>query len=676
MPDRIGDRPGGDLPTVIIRGGTVIDQHGTRRADVLVTQGLVAAVDDEIAGPTGAVVLDATGCVVAPGLVDLHTHLREPGREESETIETGTRAASLGGYTAVVAMPNTEPALDSAEAVRNVLELAATAMAEVAVAGAITVGRAGERLAPMAELADLGVRLFTDDGAGVQSAGVMRRALEYATGIGVTLAQHCEDGSLAANGAMHEGEWSSRLGIPGMAAVAEEAMVARDIALVRACGARIHFLHLSTAISVDMVRRAKAEGLAVTAEAAPHHFSLTDGCASGYDPVFKVNPPLRPQSDVDAVKAGLADGTIDAIATDHAPHPPELKDLPFDQAPPGMLGLQTAASLAIGELGLPMAQLLALMSWQPASDRPARPVERRRPGRPDRAGGGRQPLRHRSGGHLDRGRRRPGQPEPQLALRRAQAHRPGAAHRVPGRTGGRRRRGPAMTGRSGAPHRTEAALVLADGAVFEGEAIGARPERGVATGEAVFNTVLSGYQEVITDPSYAGQVIAFTYPHIGNYGVNPTDDEAARPHCRGVIVRDLCDRPSSWRSTETLEAYLTRRSVPGITGVDTRRLTRHLRDEGAMPCAFGTAGLHELQAAAGSRPFHRRGRPGVDGDDERGLHERFRALPGGGLRLRHQRGHAAPAGRDGHRHRGAGLHTCRTGAGLRTRRDLPVQRTR
>ncbi len=157
-----------------------------------------------------------------------------------------------------------------------------------------------------------------------------------------------------------------------------------------------------------------------------------------------------------------------------------------------------------------------------------------------------------------------------------------------------------MTGRSGAPHRTEAALVLADGAVFEGEAIGARPERGVATGEAVFNTVLSGYQEVITDPSYAGQVIAFTYPHIGNYGVNPTDDEAARPHCRGVIVRDLCDRPSSWRSTETLEAYLTRRSVPGITGVDTRRLTRHLRDEGAMPCAFGTAGLHELHAAAGT----------------------------------------------------------------------------
>jgi dihydroorotase len=219
----------------------------------------------------------------------------------------------------------------------------------------------------MAELAGLGVRLFTDDGSGVQSAGLMRRALEYATGLGVTLAQHCEEATLAADGAMHEGAWSSRLGIPGMPSVAEEVMVARDLALVRATGARMHFLHLSTAGSIELVRRAKAEGLAVTAEAAPHHFTLTDACASGYDPVFKVNPPLRPASDVEAVKAGLADGTIDAIATDHAPHAPETKDLPFDQAPPGMLGLQTAFSLAVTELDLPIGRILALMSWQPAA---------------------------------------------------------------------------------------------------------------------------------------------------------------------------------------------------------------------------------------------------------------------------------------------------------------------
>jgi dihydroorotase len=354
-------------PTFIIAGGTVIDATGEQRADVLVTDGLVREVAEGIDVPLGATVLDAGGCVVAPGLVDLHTHLREPGREEAETVETGTRAAALGGYTAVVAMPNTDPPLDTAAAVRQVLELGRSASAQVAVAGAITVGRAGERLAPMAELAELGVHLFTDDGAGVQSAGLMRKALEYARGIGITLAQHCEDGSLACDGAMHEGAWSSRLGLPGMPAAAEEVMVARDIALSRLTGAPVHFLHLSTAASIDLVRRAKADGLAITAEAAPHHFTLTDAETAGYDPVFKVNPPLRPQSDVDAVRAGLADGAIDAIATDHAPHTPETKDLPFDQAPPGMLGLETALALAITELELPLARILALLSWQPAA---------------------------------------------------------------------------------------------------------------------------------------------------------------------------------------------------------------------------------------------------------------------------------------------------------------------
>jgi len=354
-------------PTFIITGGTVIDATGEQRADVLVYDGLVREVAEGLDVPLGATVLDAGGCVVAPGLVDLHTHLREPGREEAETVETGTRAAALGGYTAVVAMPNTDPPLDTAAAVRQVLELGRSASAQVAVAGAITVGRAGERLAPMAELAELGVHLFTDDGAGVQSAGLMRKAMEYARGIGVTLAQHCEDGSLACDGAMHEGAWSSRLGLPGMPAAAEEVMVARDIALSRLTGAPVHFLHLSTAASIDLVRRAKADGLAITAEAAPHHFTLTDAETAGYDPVFKVNPPLRPQSDVDAVRAGLADGAIDAIATDHAPHTPETKDLPFDQAPPGMLGLETALALAITELDLPLARILALLSWQPAA---------------------------------------------------------------------------------------------------------------------------------------------------------------------------------------------------------------------------------------------------------------------------------------------------------------------
>ncbi|HUE08445.1 MAG TPA: dihydroorotase [Acidimicrobiales bacterium] len=353
---------------LVLRGGSVVGPEGLTRADVAVGGGVVLDVAASIDPPKGATVLDAAGCLVGPGLVDLHTHLRQPGREEAETIETGTRAAALGGYTAVVAMPNTEPPIDSAGVVREILDLAVGCAAEVAVSGAITLGRAGTAMAPMGELAALGVTLFTDDGAGVQDGALMRRALDYAKGLGVTLAQHCEDCCLADGGAMHEGEWSSRLGIPGMPAAAEEAMVARDIALVRLTGAPVHFLHLSTAGSVDLVRRAKAEGLAVTAEAAPHHMLLTHALVAGYDPVFKVNPPLRTDADVAAVVAGLCDGTIDAVATDHAPHAPEAKDVPFDQAPPGMLGLQTALPVAWEVLSprLGPERVFALMSAQPA----------------------------------------------------------------------------------------------------------------------------------------------------------------------------------------------------------------------------------------------------------------------------------------------------------------------
>jgi dihydroorotase len=371
-------RPAGAL-TVVLKGGTVIDATGTRRADVAISEGAISAVGQDLAVPSGATVLDAGGCVVAPGLVDLHTHLRQPGREEAETVETGARAAALGGFTAVVAMPNTEPAIDNAGTAREVLELGRTATAEVVVAGAITVGRRGEQLAPMAELAELGVRLFTDDGSGVQDGALMRRALEYARDLDVVLGQHCEDDGLAAGGSMHEGEWSSRLGIPGVPAAAEEVMVARDIALVRLTGTPVHFLHLSTAGSVELVRQARAEGLPVTAEVAPHHLALTHAEAAGFDPVYKVNPPLRTEHDVEALKAGIADGTIDAIATDHAPHPPEAKDVPFSEAPPGMLGLETALAVAVTHLvadgpkgtrpngTVPIERVLALLSWQPAA---------------------------------------------------------------------------------------------------------------------------------------------------------------------------------------------------------------------------------------------------------------------------------------------------------------------
>jgi len=330
------------------------------------SQGDVVAVQAGLDAGPGVTVLDAGGCVVAPGLVDLHAHLRQPGMEEAETVESGARAAALGGYTAVVAMPNTDPPIDGAAVVREVLGLGAKSACDVRVAGAITVGRKGEQLAPLAEMAALGVRLFTDDGHGVQDGRLMRRAMEYGSALGVVLAQHCEDASLASGGHMHEGEWSSLLGIGGVPAEAEELMLARDVALCRLTGCPVHFLHLSTAGSAALVAAAKGQGLPVTAEVTPHHLTLTDAAVASYDPVYKVNPPLRAQADVDALRRGLSDGTIDAVATDHAPHPQEAKEAAFDEAPPGMLGLETALAVLLTDLDLPVERLLALMSWQPA----------------------------------------------------------------------------------------------------------------------------------------------------------------------------------------------------------------------------------------------------------------------------------------------------------------------
>ncbi|MGZ4771487.1 MAG: dihydroorotase [Ilumatobacteraceae bacterium] len=365
------------MSRIVIRGGTVLDQSGQRRADVAVDDGRVTEVGPSVSGDH---VLDATGCIVAPGFVDLHVHLREPGREDAETIETGSRAAALGGFTAIVAMPNTEPAQDSLAVIEFVRSQAQHAgLCDVHPAGCITMNREGKALAPFGELAAAGVRLFTDDGNGVQDPQLMRHALEYARALDITLAQHCEVTALTKGAVMHEGSCCSHLGLPGWPAIAEELMVHRDIELSRLTGARVHLLHLSTARSVELVRAAKADGVAVTAEATPHHFSLTDELLAGYDAVFKVNPPLRTAVDLAAIKAGLADGTIDAIATDHAPHPPESKEAPLDQAPPGMLGLETALALAITELDMPLAQVVAALSWKPAAiarigDRHGRPI--------------------------------------------------------------------------------------------------------------------------------------------------------------------------------------------------------------------------------------------------------------------------------------------------------------
>lgn len=360
--------------SILIEGGQIVGPNGVERADVLIRGNSIVATGLDLPVPGGVRTIDATGCVVMPGLVDLHTHLREPGAAEAETIETGARGAALGGYTAVVAMPSTEPTIDSPSIVRDVLAIAERVSCEVVPAAAMTVGRKGELLTPMGELASMGVRIFSDAGRGVQDPALMRRIMEYATGLEaitggapVVLAQHCEVAALTAGGHMHEGEWSTRLGVAGQPTEAETLMMRRDIALAQRTGARIHFQHVSTAEGVDIVRSAKAAGVKLTAEATTHHFTLTDAVCASYDPVFKVHPPLRTNVDVAAIRAGLGDGTIDCISTDHAPHEPHTKEFPFDQAPAGMLGLETALALALNELDLPIERVAELMSTAPAA---------------------------------------------------------------------------------------------------------------------------------------------------------------------------------------------------------------------------------------------------------------------------------------------------------------------
>jgi len=308
----------------------VLDATGERAGDVRIVDGVIVEVGPVLTSTPGSTVLDAVGCVVTPGLVDIQVHFREPGREDSETIETGSRAAALGGCTAVVCMPNTDPPIDDAAVVQSVLDRArAVGLCDVRPAGCITKGRRGEELAPLGELYDLGVRVFTDDGDCVADASVMRNAFEYAAALsGAVLAQHAEDPTLVRGGHMHEGAWSARLGIPGRPSEAESTIVARDLQLAKLTGGRYHVLHMSCAASADLVRAAKADGVRVTAECTPQHLVLTDEACAHFDPVFKMNPPLREQTDVDALRRALLDGTIDAIATDHAPHTPESKDVP------------------------------------------------------------------------------------------------------------------------------------------------------------------------------------------------------------------------------------------------------------------------------------------------------------------------------------------------------------
>ncbi len=325
--------------------------YGEEVADLLLADGIIAAIGaDASTDPRAAdaAVVQGAGLIALPGLVDLHTHLREPGREDAETVETGSAAAALGGFTAVFAMPNTDPTADTAGVVEQVFRLGQTVgLVDVQPIGAVTVGRKGERLAELAAMANSAaqVRIFSDDGDCVSDPLLMRRSLEYVKSFGGVIAQHAQEPRLTVGAQMHEGDVSARLGMTGWPAVAEEAIIARDCLLADHVDSRLHICHLSTAGSVDVVASAKARGTRVTAEVTPHHLLLTDERAVGYDPVFKVNPPLRTNTDIAALRAALAGGTIDIVATDHAPHAVQNKECEWDQASPGMLGLQTALSI-------------------------------------------------------------------------------------------------------------------------------------------------------------------------------------------------------------------------------------------------------------------------------------------------------------------------------------------
>ncbi len=345
---------------------------GERVVDIHVADGQVVAVGEKLSA-AGAIEVNASGLIALPGLVDPHTHLREPGREDAETVLTGSRSAAAGGYTCVNAMANTTPTQDTAGVVEQVLHLGREAgYVDVRPVGAVTVGLKGERLAEIQAMASSAaeVRYFSDDGMCVSDPVLMRRALEYVKAFGGVVAQHAQDPRLTEGAQMHEGDVSAELGLAGWPAVAEEAIVARDCLLAQHVGSRVHILHLSTKGSVDLVRWAKANGMPVTAEATPHHLSLDHSEARSYDPRFKVNPPLRTKDDIEALRAGVADGTIDVIGTDHAPHPAEDKDCEWDAGANGMIGLETALSVVQLSLVDPgvvsWADVARLMSYEPA----------------------------------------------------------------------------------------------------------------------------------------------------------------------------------------------------------------------------------------------------------------------------------------------------------------------
>ena len=457
------------------------------------------------------------GRIVAPAFVDPHVHLRTPGREDEEDIASGTKAAAAGGYCAILAMPNTEPAVDSAAVLGALVELAKDE-AEIPVGffAAISKGQEGAELTEMVELAERGAAGFTDDGRPVASPGLLRRALQYHAVTGRRIAVHCEEAALSRGGHVHEGLVSAELGFGGYPSVAESVMVGRDLMLAAYENQPIHVLHLSARESVDELRSARSAGVQASGEVTPHHLCLTDEAVRSLDPNVKMNPPLRAEEDRQALLEALKDGTIEAIATDHAPHARHEKDVPFEEAPFGVTGLETAFSVLYTRLVEPGTLSLAAL------------IDRMSAG-PARIYG------------LERPRIAVGAPANLVVLdleRTWRVEESGFRSRSPNSwLLGQTLKGKVVeTVANGklAYSRMSGFLVLEDGSVFHGRSVGAHD---VAFGEAVFTTAMTGYQEIVTDPSYAEQLVCFTAPMVGNYGVSPARSESTAAHARAVLMR-------------------------------------------------------------------------------------------------------------------------------------------
>jgi dihydroorotase len=581
------------MTSYVIRNAALL---GGDAVDLLLDNGTVAGIGTGLRAPD-ATEVDATGLVALPGLVDLHTHLREPGREDAETVATGTAAAARGGYTAVHAMANTDPVADTAGVVEQVWRLGRDAgHCEVRPVGAVTVGLGGERLAELGAMADSAarVRVFSDDGKCVWDAVLMRRALEYVKAFDGVIAQHAQEPRLTEGAQMNEGDLSGVLGLQGWPAVAEEAIIARDVLLSGHVGSRLHICHVSTAGSVELIRWAKSKGWAVTAEVTPHHLLLTDELATTYDPIYKVNPPLRSAADVEAVRAGLADGTIDAVATDHAPHPMEDKECGgrrrpsgcsawrrrcrsvqgrWSTPPPGRAGVADRMSTRRRPIGRVIGQGRPVAVGEPAHLVLYDPAARTRCARP-RA----RPCRATTptpGGRCPAAWSPPSSPDAR-----------------PCSTGAFK--GPAPM-RSGPGHdpagRSDAVRVLEDGRAFHGHAYGAR---GQTVARRCFATGIP-LPETLTDPSYRRQVVVMTAPHIGNTGMNDEDPESRRIWVAGYVVRDPAAVTSSWRSRRDLGAELPPPGWSGSAG----------STPGADPAparARGDAGRHLLGVRRHRRP--------------------------------------------------------------------------